>query len=103
MRVYRSDQGAIHVNVAGVSLDSEVWDMLEGGDVTAEELVVFPGAMQEQIALGGVAKRAPLTVERLWSEAMTGVKKALDRAVVVAAAVIVGYKESGREQAYTGE
>jgi hypothetical protein len=102
MRIFRSDQVAIHVSVAGVSLDSEVWDMLEGGDVTAEELVVFPGAMQEQIPLGGVAKRAPITVERLWSEAMTGVKKALDRAVVVAAAVTVSYTVLGPEQASTG-
>jgi hypothetical protein len=102
MKIFRSDQVAIHVAVTGVPLDGESWDMLEGADLDAEELIVFPGAMQDQVALGGVAKRSPITVERLWSEPMIGVKKALDRAVVVAAAVIVSYTVLGPEGASTG-
>lgn len=90
-RIFRSDQIALHVTVAGVPLDSEVWDMLEGGEITNEEVIVYPGAMQEQIALGGVAKRSPIMVERLWSETMIASYKALERACVVAAAVTVSY------------
>jgi hypothetical protein len=102
MRILRSDQVALHVSVAGVPLDSEVWDMLEGGEIANEEVIVYPGAMQEQIALGGVSKRSPITVERLWSEAMIANYKALERACVVAAAVTVSYTLLGPEQASTG-
>jgi|ERR1700683_619735 len=102
MRIYRSDQVSIHVSIAGLSLDAESWDMVEGGDIAAEEVIVFPGAMQEQIALGGISKRSPITVERLWSEAMVTAYKAMERSVVIAAAVTASYTLLGPEQASTG-
>src|SRR5215472_12901841 len=77
MPYFRSDQAAIHVNVAGVALDKEPWDMLEGGDPVAEEVNIFPGGMAPQVALGGLPKWGPLTVERAWSEALGNVFKEL--------------------------
>ncbi len=102
---YRSDQWAIHVEVSGVSLDKESWDMLEGGDPVAEETTVFPGGMQPQVALGGIPKWTPLTVERAWSEALGAVYKSLAGAsgngVATVSAVQLNNAKQPTGQVYT--
>ncbi len=77
MPYLRSDQALIHVSSPTAKFDKENWDMLEGGDPVAEETVVFPGGMQPQVALGGLPKWSPLTVERTWSETLASVYKEL--------------------------
>lgn len=79
MAVYfRSDQTTISVTVAGVALDNLSWDVMEGGDNTVEGLTLLPGGMAPQVAKGGIPKRSPLTIKRLWSEALILQYKALD-------------------------
>ena len=73
---YRSDLAEIRVEVTGVPLDKEGWDMFEGADPVAEGVTVFP-AGGPQVALGGLPKWTPGTVERLWSEALAGAYKTL--------------------------
>lgn len=80
MPYLRSDQAEIHVEVTGVALDKESWDMMEGGDPVAEETVVFPGGMNPQVALGGLPKWSPVTVERTWSESLGADYKTLANA-----------------------
>jgi hypothetical protein len=72
---YRSDQAEIHVILTGIGLDKESWDMMEGGDPVAEEVVVFPGGQAPQVALGGLPKWSPITVERSWCEALALIYK----------------------------
>ena len=90
MVLYRSDQASIGVTVAGVTLDNLSWDVLEGGENTVEGITVLPGGMAPQKALGGIPKRSPLTIKRLWSEALILQYKALD-AVAGQAIVNVSY------------
>lgn len=78
---YRSDEAEIHVEFTGVATDKLSWDMMEGGDPVAEETVVFPGGQEPQVALGGLAKWSPLTIERTWSEGLAGIYKALANGV----------------------
>ena len=75
---YRSDQTAIAVTVAGINLDKESWDVLEGGENTVEGITLLPGGMAPQVAKGGIPKRSPITVKRLWSESLILVYKELD-------------------------
>ena len=56
----------------------ESWDVLEGGENTVEGLTVLPGGMVPQVALGGIQKRSPLTVKRLWAESLIIKYKELD-------------------------
>lgn len=74
---YRSDQAEIHVVLTGVPLDTESWDAMEGGDPVADEVNHFPGGQKGQVALGGLPKWTPLTIERGWSEALAAVYKQL--------------------------
>ncbi len=99
---YRSDQAAIHVEISGVVLDQESWSMMEGGDPVSEEAVIFPGGMQPQIALGGLPKWSPVTVEREWSEALGGDYKALANSVG-SALVTVSYIQLGVNKQETGQ
>jgi hypothetical protein len=78
---YRSNQAEVHVELTGIGLDKESWDMMEGGDPVAEETVVFPGGEAPQVALGGLAKWSPITVERAWSEALAGLYKQIANSV----------------------
>ncbi len=87
---FRSDQASIGVSVAGITIDNLSWDVLEGGDQTVEGMTVLPGGMQPQVALGGIPKRSPITVKRLWSEPTIIAYKALD-AVAGNAAVTITY------------
>ncbi len=77
MPYFRSDQAAIHVEVTGVALDKEAWDMMEGGDPVAESTIHFPGGMEPQVPLGGLPKWSQLTVERAWSESLGAIYKTL--------------------------
>ncbi len=87
---YRSDQASIGVEVSGVTLDHESWDVLEGGEATVEGVQLLPGGMAPMIAKGGIPKRSPLTVKRLWSEALIKIFGQLD-GVSGTAAVTVKY------------
>lgn len=67
VQIFRSDQVSVGVTVAGVSLPNESWDVLEGAEKTVEGLTVMPGGQLPQRALGGIAKRGPATLKKLWS------------------------------------
>jgi len=75
---YRSDQGRIQVSVTGVPLDNVSWDVMQGGDNVAPSTNYLPGGMQPPVELGGMPRRNPMTVERLWSDALIQVYKQLD-------------------------
>lgn len=85
----RSDQARIDVRVAGVTLDSESWDVLEGADRTADDLAIFPGGMKPQVQLGGIPKRSPAKVQRAWAATLIEAFKQLDEAVGNSEAEIV--------------
>lgn len=94
----RSDQAQINVEVAGVTLDTESWSSLEGGDNTPETAQVFPGGQKPVVALGGFAKPTPLTVMRPWSEALIKPYKELwSRAGQAAATVTYRNQNANRE------
>lgn len=78
---YRSDQGRIQVQVAGVALDNTSWDTMAGGDNAATTSPYMPGGMQPVIELGGVPVRSDLTITRIWSDTLINVYKQLDNGV----------------------
>lgn len=78
---FRSDTARVQVTVAGISLPSDSWSKMEGGENAAETSQLLPGGMAPAVALGGLAKRTDLTVHRPWSDVMAGAYKALDQAV----------------------
>ncbi|HTG23806.1 MAG TPA: hypothetical protein VK681_27480 [Reyranella sp.] len=78
VQIFRSDQVSIGVTVAGMSLPNESWDVLEGAEKTVEGLTVMPGGQLPQRALGGIAKRGPATVKKLWSAPILLVYKELE-------------------------
>jgi hypothetical protein len=108
MKYFRSDQAAIHVSIEGVTLDGISWDVMEAGDNTVEGLVVHPGGMAEQVALGGIPKRSPLTVARLWSDTLIAVFKQIDslagQAAVTASYVVLNANKTATSnvETYTG-
>jgi hypothetical protein len=75
---FRTDQARIQVSIAGVSLDNVSWDKMEGGDNVAPSTNYPPGGMQPSVELGGVPKRNPVTVERIWSDTLIAAYKAMD-------------------------
>lgn len=85
MPLYRSDQGHISVQVAGVSIDSASWDSFEGGDLTVESQNYNPGGMQPAVSMGGRRSRSAATVKRVWSDALIAAYVALDNAAGIAA------------------
>lgn len=76
----RSDSARVQVTVSGVTLPSDSWSKMEGGDNVAETTQLNPGGMAPAVALGGLPKRSDMTVERPWSDALIGAFKALDQA-----------------------
>src|ERR1035438_6573812 len=104
---YRTDEAEIHVESTVIAFDKESWGMMEGGDPTAEEVTIFPGGQQPQIALGGLPKWSLLTVEREWSEALINIYKTLV-GTVGSAPITVSYiqrhagKPTGEVLTYTG-
>jgi|SRR5580704_2718322 hypothetical protein len=83
MPYYRSDQFSIGVKVEGLAegkqTDNIPWDSLEGFDQTVEGQTYLPGGMRPQTALGGIPKRSPGTLKRIWSTELLGIFKALDQ------------------------
>lgn len=83
MAVYRSDQFSIGLTVLGLPegkvTDNVPWDSCEGGDQTVEGQTYLPGGMKPLISLGGIPKRSPLTLKRIWSTSMLEIFKALDQ------------------------
>ena len=77
----RTDQASIGVSVQGVTLPTESWALMEGGDNVSEEATAFPGGMKPQLALGGYPKRGPLTISIPWADNLIGLYKALDARV----------------------
>jgi hypothetical protein len=60
----RQDQGAISVAIDGVN--TGIWDKLSGGEVDSEETKYKPGAMANEISLGGSVNTGNVTVSRLY-------------------------------------
>jgi hypothetical protein len=79
---YRSDQFAVTLKVEGLaegrSTDNVPWDSLEGFDQTVESQEYLPGGMRPQVSLGGIPKRSPGTLKRIWSTELLPIFKALD-------------------------
>ena len=88
MPVYRADQHAIHLSVAGVTVDNIVWDKFDGGDLTVDAAQYLPGGMAPQINLGGTPKRSDITLNRAWSYPLVSAFKALDGVTGRAAATV---------------
>ena len=84
MPEYRSDQFSIGLTVEGLPegklTDNIPWDSCEGGDQTVEGQTYLPGGMKPQRSLGGIPKRSPLTIKRIWSTQTLEFFKALDQA-----------------------
>jgi hypothetical protein len=77
-RLFRTDQAVIHVTVSGVTIDDLSWDVLDGGDNTAQSVNYNPGGMAPSVAMGGIPKRSPVKVSRVWSDTLISAYKALD-------------------------
>lgn len=81
---YRGDQFRAQLNVQGVNLDLQSWDTFDGGDIDPQMEEFLPGGMGDQVAMGGVRKRLPITMERAWDTTLIGAFLALDAASGVA-------------------
>ena len=83
MPQYRSDQFSIGLTVEGLPenklTDTVPWDSAEGGDQTVEGQTYLPGGMKPLVSLGGIPKRSPLTLKRIWSTELLEIFKALDK------------------------
>jgi hypothetical protein len=80
IQILRTDQAAIGVVVPGINLPNESWDVLEGAERTVEGITVNPGGGLPQRALGGIAKRGPATLKKLWTPLIFPVFKELEEA-----------------------
>lgn len=98
----RSDQALIRVEIEGVSIDKLAWSSFEGAEGTVEGEPVMPGGMEPQVAVGGVRKLSPVTVERDWSEALAAIYKQLF-AVMGSAGAKPSYQPLGRNKVPVGE
>lgn len=76
-----SNQAAVFVTVAGVTIDSKSWSKMDGGDNSADANPMFPGGADPQVEMGGRPKRSPLVITRPWSDVLFAAYKALDNAV----------------------
>jgi len=70
MALYRESQGSIIVVVNGVSLPTDSWATLSGGDIAASSNKTRPGGMGDSVELGGQGVRGDATVTRQWSDAL---------------------------------
>ena len=78
--IYRSDTALIIVSVVGVTIDTESWDLFEGGEKKTDGLKVWSGGMKDGQELGGTPTREPIKVSRKWSDVLIGAFAALDAA-----------------------
>jgi hypothetical protein len=88
MAIYTSNQWRIQVSVDGLGLDTVSWDKASGGDIVADNQTYAPGGMQPSITTGGLRKRNPITVERVWSDSLISKFIALDNAAGITAGTI---------------
>jgi hypothetical protein len=79
--IYRSDQALITVNIPGITIDTEPWDLWEGGEKKAESLKVFPGGMKDGVELGNTPSREPLKIGRKWCDPLIVTFKAIEALV----------------------
>ena len=98
---YRSDTVDIHVQITGIALDLESWDMMEGGDPVSESTLHYPGGMAPQVALGGLPKWSQIVVERAWGETLATVYKQIANSVG-GAPMTVSYIQLGLNRIPTG-
>lgn len=70
MALYRESQGSIIVAVTGLTLPTDSWATLSGGDATASSNKTRPGGMGLQEELGGQVTISDMTVTRQWSDAL---------------------------------
>lgn len=103
-----SNQAEIHVESPVVPFDKESWDMLEGADPVGEMVEIFPGGMENQVAVGGLAKWSPGTMERAWSESLALIYKQLANGVgsipITFSYILLGVNKipTGQVFTYTG-
>lgn len=88
MAIYASNQWRITLNVANVTLDTVSWDKASGGEITADNQTYNPGGMAPQVVAGGLRKRGPITVERVWSDSLIKKFVALDGAAGIQKATV---------------
>jgi hypothetical protein len=81
---YRGDQFRAQLNVQGLTQSPQSWDSFDGGDVDPTMEEFLPGGMGEQVALGGIRKRQPITLTRAWDTELIGNFIGLDAAAGVA-------------------
>lgn len=62
----REDTYRVSVSVDGRDLGT--WDKMSGGEVDSEETTYRPGALVDQIALGGAVSTGNVTVQKLYDE-----------------------------------
>lgn len=108
MPTYRSDQFLIHVNVEGITIDNEPWELFEGGEKKAQSLKQFPGGMADQVELGNTPEREQIKLARKWSDVLINAFKALDNASghtpmeVSVTTLGANKKPTGNTDTYTG-
>lgn len=79
--LYTSANSKIMVKVSGVTIDNQTWDKFSGAGHTSETSVYNPGGMVSSVAVQGVTKRSPATLERAWDDTLIGSYLDLDRAL----------------------
>lgn len=76
--LYTSANSKILVTVQGVTIDNQTWDKFSGAGHTSETSVYNPGALANAVAVQGVTKRSPATLERAWDDTLIGALLNLD-------------------------
>ena len=102
MAMYRESQGAILVTVNGVSLPTNSWATLAGGDAVASSNKTRPGGMGKSTELGGQVVRTDATVTRQWSDALIAVFYDLDTSAGFTPAS-VSFTPMNRNKTLTGQ
>lgn len=89
MARFRSDQFRIQFSIEGVALDHTSWDTFDGGDIEPQSQNFNPGGMAPAVAMGGLRKRAPITITRNWDSTLRSAYLAIDRAGGVSSCKVV--------------
>lgn len=88
MSVFASNQWKITLEVDGVQLFGISWDKASGGEITADNQTYNPGGMAPQSVVGGMRKRGPITLEKVWSDILIKNFVRLDEAAGKATATV---------------
>lgn len=106
MPVYRSDQFSVGLTVEGLpegkQTDLIPWDSCEGGDQTVEGQTYLPGGMLPLVSVGGIPKRSPLTLKRIWSTQLLEIFKAMDQGAGQSACKVTVTTLNTKREAVTG-